>query len=219
MLLCRQKMDSHVARADSWTCSDVLCWVAPAPDGFASTEQQSKISFLSHHNLFAVTVSAAPWGSLKPLWLGAGWQGFIPAFTDTNSALGRRNTSGLKHYQTISSEGGRVAVQEHTCCGATHSGHQHSHRLSPCWGTHQPLGDTFCPAMTDSLTPRRTLFDFWSVIHPQSFKFQKSWMYTWRYWTQKLWKCIKFLLHNKDHHNLAAGTKILTVKAETWFWI
>lgn len=122
----------------------------------------------------------------------------------------------------MSSEEGRVAVQEPACCGVTRLrtpaqpptvsilGHPSSsgwHLLHRRWGT-------------DSLTPTQgdTLW-LLVVIHLQSFKFQKSWMYTWMYWTQRLWKCIKFLLHNKKHYSLPAGTKVLTMKAETVFWI
>lgn len=99
-------------------------WHQPLKDLLVSS-QQSQISFslLSQPLFLVVTVSTAPLrqpeATVAGGWLAGKRQGFIPAFTGTDSALGLRNNSGLEHCQTISSEEGRVAVQEPACCGVT----------------------------------------------------------------------------------------------------
>lgn len=194
-------------------------WHQSLTDLLASSQQaQVGCSLLSQSLFFVVTVSTAPLRQRKATMAGGQRAGLYSLLHRYKLCFRLRNNSGLKHCKTISSEEGRVAVWDHASYGVTHCTPAQPPTVSILRHP-STKGDTLHNAVTGSLTPRGTPFDFWWVIHSQSFKFQKSWMYTWKFWTQRLWKCIKLLLHNKDRYNLAAGTKILTVKAETVFWI
>lgn len=144
-------------------------WHQPLKDLLVSS-QQSQISFslLSQPLFLVVTVSTAPLrqpeATVAGGWLAGKRQGFIPAFTGTDSALGLRNNSGLEHCQTMSSEEGRVAVQEPACCGVTRLRTPAQPPTVSILGTHRAVDDTFCTAgegQIPSPQPRGTPFDFW----------------------------------------------------------
>lgn len=132
-------------------------WHQPLTDLLVSSQQSQVVFSLLSQSLFFV--------STAPL---------------RQCALGLRNNSGLKHCKPISSEEGRVAVQDHASYGVTHCTPAQPPTVSILRHP-STKGDTLHTAVTRSLTPRGTPFDFYWVIQSQSFKFQKSCMYTWRY--------------------------------------